>query len=49
MTEDQKIRAATAVYVTGKVVMYRRKGLLSCDSDIVQAFRLEWNKVFRRA
>jgi hypothetical protein len=48
MTAEEQVRAATAVHVTGKVVMYMRKGLLSGSCDLVQVFRLEWNKVFRK-
>ena len=45
MTEDERIRAATAVHVVGMVVMHSRNAQWGNNSDIVQALRLEWNRV----
>lgn len=45
MTEDERIRAATAVHVVGKVVMLSRNAQWGNNPDIVQALRFEWNRV----
>ena len=48
MSESERIRAATAVHITGKILMYRRKGLLTEGCDLTQALRMEWRNVAGR-
>ena len=45
MELDERIRAAIAVHVVGKVVMFVRTGHVSKEHDIVQALRMEWSRV----
>jgi hypothetical protein len=44
MSEEQRLKAARAVHAVGKVVMYRRHGTVTNESNFVQALRLEWRK-----
>jgi len=44
MTDNQRLQSAKAIHAIGKVLMYRRRGTITCESDYVQALRMKWNK-----
>jgi hypothetical protein len=44
ISDEQRLRTAKAIYAIGKVLLYRRKAIITRGSDFVQALRIEWRK-----
>lgn len=43
-TDEKRLRTARAVHSIGQNHIHRRQGIISAESNFVQAFRIEWKK-----